>query len=311
MDSKNEAEVVKKKQSPVLLIVGIAGILLVGAAIAGLFLFINVAKPKMQIKQQFAQAEKYISDLDYERAILAYEEILLIDPKNTDAYIGILEAYDALTVASIAEADYTQAAIYLENEKNTLERGDEYLPEEEVSRWREIISSREEEIAIGQNPPVLTEETEIGQEEIPEEQPETASVNYEYETAKEVLSQDAAGIMAWYQKNCGVEATKVDDTDTYFAYLDPPQYVIVNGFAIPYDRVWVLMNNQGLADTVHYVYDGFDSSRFEELIQAVEGVFGPTTSSGNNYYAWMTDDCQIEIQGDYDFKRVELSIKKL
>lgn len=36
---------------------------------------------------------KYLAELDYEQAVVAYNEAITLDPKNVDAYIGLAEAY--------------------------------------------------------------------------------------------------------------------------------------------------------------------------------------------------------------------------
>ena len=48
-------------------------------------------------------AYKYINELDYDRAIAEFEAILLADPMNVDAYIGLARAYEGLGDTSKAE----------------------------------------------------------------------------------------------------------------------------------------------------------------------------------------------------------------
>ena len=38
-------------------------------------------------------AERYLSELDYEQAIIQYEKLIEIEPKNTDAYLKLADAY--------------------------------------------------------------------------------------------------------------------------------------------------------------------------------------------------------------------------
>ena len=49
--------------------------------------------PANRRDRQLALAEKYMSELNYEAAILAYKAVIEIDPKNIEAYHGAVEAY--------------------------------------------------------------------------------------------------------------------------------------------------------------------------------------------------------------------------
>ena len=62
-----------------------------------------------KIQSQLELGERYMSELNYEQAIATYEQILQIDDKCVDAYLGVTKAY-------IAIGDYDAA-------KDILERG--------------------------------------------------------------------------------------------------------------------------------------------------------------------------------------------
>ena len=46
-----------------------------------------------KIQKQLEIGNKFLVDLDYEQAILAFNKVIEIDPKNTDAYLGLGDAY--------------------------------------------------------------------------------------------------------------------------------------------------------------------------------------------------------------------------
>lgn len=50
------------------------------------------------IAEQLNLGQKYISELDYENAIVAFSSIIEIDEKNMEAYMGRAEAYESLAV---------------------------------------------------------------------------------------------------------------------------------------------------------------------------------------------------------------------
>ncbi|WP_081827979.1 tetratricopeptide repeat protein [Oribacterium sp. FC2011] len=46
-----------------------------------------------KIQKQLELGTKFLVDMDYEQAILAFNKVVEIDPKNTDAYMGLGDAY--------------------------------------------------------------------------------------------------------------------------------------------------------------------------------------------------------------------------
>lgn len=71
-------------------------ILLVTAATAAVVITVNVGHSGNDLQTQLDLGKKYVSELDYENAIIAYEEALKIDPYCLDAYLGLSDAYMAL-----------------------------------------------------------------------------------------------------------------------------------------------------------------------------------------------------------------------
>ena len=73
-------------------------IIIISATVVVLSIAVMVAivvssnSPSRRLKQQLDLGNRYLSELNYEQAIAAYEEALAIDPKSADAYAGLLEA---------------------------------------------------------------------------------------------------------------------------------------------------------------------------------------------------------------------------
>ena len=85
-------DAIRKKHRKLPLI--IAGICILIAAALIFFLIISLSKdPKQQTQEQLRLGDKYLSELNYDQAIVAYRAVLEIDPKCEDAYLGIAEAY--------------------------------------------------------------------------------------------------------------------------------------------------------------------------------------------------------------------------
>ncbi|WP_031547562.1 tetratricopeptide repeat protein [Oribacterium sp. FC2011] len=51
------------------------------------------ASNAQKIQKQLELGNKFLVDLDYEQAILAFNKVIEIDPKNTEAYFGLGDAY--------------------------------------------------------------------------------------------------------------------------------------------------------------------------------------------------------------------------
>jgi len=96
----------KMKFSTKVIIFTIAIILLCAIAI---LLFINLSSSSKgkDLQEQLELGEQYLSELDYEQAIVAYEAAITIDPQSVDACLGLADTYIAL-------GDYDEALLVLE-----------------------------------------------------------------------------------------------------------------------------------------------------------------------------------------------------
>ena len=83
-------EIKKKWIIPV--IIGVV-LLLVGAGVAALVYYNSVTKPEKELQKQLDLGDKYLTDMDYDNAILAYKTAIEIDSNCVDAYWGIADAY--------------------------------------------------------------------------------------------------------------------------------------------------------------------------------------------------------------------------
>lgn len=67
-----------------------AAIVLLAAVIIGISVF---GGSDRKIQEQLDLGTKYLEEMDYEQALVAFNAVLEIDPKNADAYLGIVEVY--------------------------------------------------------------------------------------------------------------------------------------------------------------------------------------------------------------------------
>jgi tetratricopeptide (TPR) repeat protein len=80
-----------KRRILIVSIIAIVVVILVVAAI-----IVNGSGSKNNLRDQLDLAEQYLSDLDYEQAIAAYEQALEIEPKCEAAYLGLADIYVTL-----------------------------------------------------------------------------------------------------------------------------------------------------------------------------------------------------------------------
>ena len=68
-----------------------------------------LAKTQLSEVQDYLDlGQKYLLDGNYEQAIVAFEKVIEIDPKNVDAYLGLADVY-------VAQGDYDSAIAVLEH----------------------------------------------------------------------------------------------------------------------------------------------------------------------------------------------------
>jgi tetratricopeptide (TPR) repeat protein len=77
-----------------ILIVSAIAIVVVIIVVAAIV--VNGSGSKNNLRDQLDLAEQYLSDLDYEQAIAAYEQALEIDPKCEEAYLALADIYVTL-----------------------------------------------------------------------------------------------------------------------------------------------------------------------------------------------------------------------
>lgn len=60
--------------------------------------------PANRLTRQLNFGQKYMAELDYEQAVIAYTRAIEIDPMNVDAYLGLAEAYESMDNVDLALA---------------------------------------------------------------------------------------------------------------------------------------------------------------------------------------------------------------
>lgn len=126
----DEIKVQSKNKNTKLVIAAAAVVIAVLTVVAIILVGSNSATAK-QVKEQLSLGEKYLSELQYEQAIAAYELAIEIDPKCEEAYLALAEIY-------IENGEF-------EKVEEILDKAEEALGEETegIEELREKIKKRE------------------------------------------------------------------------------------------------------------------------------------------------------------------------
>lgn len=124
-----------KKKKPVVLWIGIIGVVLIAAVIITTIVLTSGAK-KSEYDEKMDLGRKYLLELDYEQAALAFEEAIKIDPKKKEAYIELAELYvkQRKNEKAIEILENAKEAIEDEREKDLIEK-----KKKEIEKKTEII----------------------------------------------------------------------------------------------------------------------------------------------------------------------------
>ena len=71
------------------------------------------------VLKQLSLGEKYLSELDYEKAVVAYNKVIEIEPRNLQAYLGLAEAYEGLDQTEDAIAALETATSIVKEDKSS------------------------------------------------------------------------------------------------------------------------------------------------------------------------------------------------
>ena len=82
-----------------------------------------------QIAEQLNMGEKYLSEGDYEAAVVAFQKAIELDPKVFDVYVKCAEAYSEMN-------DYENAISVFENGVELI--GVENVSDEDTDFWKEM-----------------------------------------------------------------------------------------------------------------------------------------------------------------------------
>ncbi len=84
--------VIEKKKRNTGLVIAVVAVAVLLIAV-GVLIFVMADSPAKKYEEQLKLAERYLDELDYDKAIAAYRAAIDIDPKAEDAYLGLADVY--------------------------------------------------------------------------------------------------------------------------------------------------------------------------------------------------------------------------
>lgn len=94
VDMSDEMKVQTKGLNKKFIFIAIA--LIVAGLVAALVLLLPTSTKGKKVEEQLNLGAKYLSELNYEQAIVAYEAVIKIDPKCEEAYLALADVYIAM-----------------------------------------------------------------------------------------------------------------------------------------------------------------------------------------------------------------------
>ncbi|MCR4641158.1 MAG: hypothetical protein K5697_03895 [Lachnospiraceae bacterium] len=184
---------VKRNTRPILITIIVILILCIAGLLVFWLFLSEEAVAKREIREKLELAERYLDELDYDRAIACYKAVVKIDPAKTEILEEIKDAYlewaeaekdpaEAERILAEAEEYYTKLA---ENAE------DEELSEEAERSAKKIRKKREELIAAAAEAvPKEEEDGESDEEDTPDEgRREAETVQWEELPDSDVLER--------------------------------------------------------------------------------------------------------------------------
>lgn len=107
-----------------------------------LILAVRQMQTRAEVRNNIEAGNRYLEELDYERAIASYQQALDIDPKNVEANLGLAEAYDSNQMYAYAEAVYKDMLEYDDGQADAyVKLAELYIRLEQLEEARELLDT--------------------------------------------------------------------------------------------------------------------------------------------------------------------------
>lgn len=198
----------KKKIIITLLIV----VILIVGGIAAAVTLSNGSSISVSTSDMLQLADRYLKEMNYEQAIIEFQKILEIEPKNVDAYIGLAEAYVAL-------GDNDRAIEVLEQARRNVDN--EQRIENKLAEVNRVYESEPETVEPSTEPinttaPQTTSAAVTTTSAVPETTVQTTTTAIETTTSTTPAPQTTTQPVTTTAETIDDNTIILNDTSTYF-----------------------------------------------------------------------------------------------
>ena len=130
MNEANINETKKKSKALPIIIILIVVLLLAGGGAAAYMLMLS---PAAKTGSQLKEADGYLEDGDYKKAISAYKKIIDVNHNCVEAYIGLASVYEAQAQDAMDEEEYEDALEYYDLSIKVLKNGVKATDDDEIA----------------------------------------------------------------------------------------------------------------------------------------------------------------------------------
>lgn len=127
----DEIKVSSKRGRGRKILIGVVAVIVI-ALVAVLAVLLPKSAEAKKVSENLDLGDRYLSELDYEQAVVAYLAVIEIDPKNVDALIGLADAY-------LAQGEYEEAIDLLED---ALDELDDDAAEDIEEKLEEVLAAK-------------------------------------------------------------------------------------------------------------------------------------------------------------------------
>lgn len=120
-------------------IITIAAVLIAVITAAIISIIAIQATPANRLKRQLRLAQKYLNEMNYEQAVLAYKEAIAIDPKCEEAYLAIADIYIKTGQEEAAVRILEEAKNNIQTEKIEIKLNEARKKADDVKQAREPV----------------------------------------------------------------------------------------------------------------------------------------------------------------------------
>ncbi len=200
-----ENEGKQKKHSAALIV----ALLLIAALLigGGFFLYKYFSNPEIRYKQKLIQAEKYLSEDNYEKAVAAYKAAIKISPKSSEAYKDLAALYIENNEVELALDILEQGIDKTDNRK--LKRLYKKVSEGELSAVEETLDDED----LADNDAEPSSDDDVTQEKAADDTVETAAPLAKVKLSLDVHQVDNSlfPLVTFYLSATDQDGNPVDD----------------------------------------------------------------------------------------------------